>query len=125
MAFLSSDNFSSLPKFIYIKPKEMKRSANSKGLRPEIRKKSKQNVYVLKSRQPCSISQIKLVLDEAIAHCDKRQPDLLAHLKGLRAVLQVLLAEIPARETVSVRKSYPSFGEAFELFQAYYWSNIS
>lgn len=103
----------------------MKRSANSNALRSEIRKRSRQNQYVLKSLQPCGISQIKLVLDKAVTQCETKRPEFLAHLKGLRAVLQILLAELPARDTITVRKSYSSFEDAFELFQAYSLSTDS
>ena len=50
----------------------MRRSANCNGSRSEIRKK--------KSLQQCGISQIRSVFDEAIDHCDKKQPELLAPL---------------------------------------------
>ncbi len=88
----------------------MKRSANSNALRSKIRKRSRQNQYVLKSMQ--------LVLDKALTQCRTKRPEFLAHLKELRAVLQILLAELPARDTLTVRKSYSSFEDAFELFQA-------
>ena len=43
----------------------------------------------------------------------------MSHLKGLRAVLQVLLCQIPTEQGKEVRQSYITFDEAFGLYLAY------
>ena len=60
-------------------------------------------------------------------HIDRRENNmqsvtgncLVSHLKGLRAVLQVLLCQIPTERSKEVRQSYITFDEAFGLYLAY------
>ena len=41
------------------------------------------------------------------------------HLRGLRAVLQVLLAQVPTPQEIEIRQSYMSFDDAFSLYLGY------
>ena len=53
-----------------------------------------------------------------------KRPELLSHLKGLKAVLQTLLADLPVTDSdgmikIYTKKSFIKFEEAFELFSGY------
>ena len=99
---------------------------NHNQLRSEIRELSKKTVHVSKSLQTCGIKYNVKLLTEHIQKlkapytCDSGTPDiLLCHLQGLRAVLYLLLAQVPTPDGREVIHSYLKFGEAFALYLSY------
>ena len=86
--------------------------------RSEIRHFSAESKNVLRSLQTCSIRENLSVIEN---HIRKRQgnPELLDHLRGLKAVLQELLASTVEVNGTERIKSFMSFEEAFTLFLGY------
>ena len=69
-----------------------------------------------RSLQTCSLSQNMQVLDEAIDRI--KREDLLGHIKGAKAVLEVLMCAPLSGDTCR-RRSYLDFDRALEIFLSY------
>ena len=102
--------------------------------RSDIRNWSRVTENVLKSCQSCSITDSIPILDKHISHLEtinsskgivKEQPNAvygqsqIQHLKGLKAVIEMLLATIPREQGVAIKISYIAFKDAYDLFMGY------
>ena len=79
---------------------------------------------ILKSLQTCYLKENMKLLESHIDRLENNTESatgngLMSQLKGLRAVLQVLLCQIPTEQGKVVRQSYITFDEAFGLCLAY------
>ena len=72
---------------------------------------------ILKSQQPCMIKDNLNILNQHIASLNSTE--IKNHLKGLKAILEMLLVQVPSLKGSSVRQSYMPFDEAFGLFMSY------
>ena len=87
----------------------------SNALRTEVREPAKVSEDVLKSTRRCSLKEHLDILNKHISNLEKNSSEnasacicsLIDHLKGLRAVLQVLLAKIPTEKGPEVLQSCP------------------
>ena len=101
----------------------LKRAKNA--LRSQIRRESGIMKNVLKSCQSCSVKDNLNILDDEIGKLENgssyeySRSCHLWHLKGLKAVLKMLLVDIPNEYGSSIRRSFIEFEEAFDLFLGY------
>ena len=97
------------------------RSKNDK--RSSIRKGSQLSENVTKSLQTCRLNENETVLNEFIARHELSQNEtikkLCHNLRGLRAVLQVLLSQFDNNQGLLCRTSYMSFNDAINHSDLY------
>ena len=110
------------------KPSYAERITRKKNqLRSDIRQKSRVTENVLRSMQTCSIKDNLEILNDQISKLCKDEVkrninlSLINHLKGLRAILQMLIVQIPSQQQhgKEIRNTNMDFTEAFELYTAY------
>ena len=91
----------------------------------EIRQESKVTENVLKSIQSCFLKDNLSTLNEHIPRLLKDEGNrvinssLINHLKGLWAILQMLLAQVPNQHGKEIINSYMDLKDAFNLYMAY------
>ena len=86
---------------------EEKRGTND--FRTEVRQQTK--------LQKCCLKENLNVLTKSIDK--KSNKEIVDHLRGLRAVLQVLRAQVSTPEGIEIKQSYVSFNDAFSLYLGY------
>ena len=88
--------------------------------RTETRQLSHVGKSVWKSLQNCRIGENLDVINSFIKQYTNNQThsELLFHLQGLKAILEILLADIPHGNR-TVRLSFMTFDEGFSLFASY------
>ena len=110
------------------KPSYAERITRKKNqLRSDIRQKSRVTENVLRSMQTCSIKDNLEILNDQISKLCKDEVkrninlSLINHLKDLRAILQMLIVQIPSQQHhgKEIKNTYMDFTEAFELYMAY------
>ena len=94
---------------------EEKRGTND--IRAEIRQQTKVSKNILKSLQKCCLKENLNVLTKFIYK--KSNKEIMDHLRGMRTVLQVLLAQVPTPQRIEIKQSYMSFDDAFSLYLGY------
>ena len=98
--------------------KDQRENRTSNTLRTEIREQSMGtadgNIRILKSLQTCYLKDNMKVLDEHIAKLNLEET--LSHLRGLKAVLQILQGQLPNENGKDTKQSFMDFNEAFALF---------
>ena len=94
---------------------EEKRGTND--FRAEIRQQTKVSENILKSLQKCCLKENLNVLTKFIDK--KSNKEIVDHLRGMRAVLQALLAQVPTPQGIEIKQSYMSFDDAFILYLGY------
>ena len=102
--------------------KDQRENRTSNTLRTEIREQSlgtaDGNIRILKSLQTCYLKDNMKVLDEHIAKLNLEET--LSHLRGLKAVLQMLQGQLPNEKNgKDTKQSFMDFNEAFALFLSY------
>ena len=102
---------------------QLTQDSDCTDVRTDIRKNCKVTENILKSLQTCYLKQNMKLLESHIDRLENNTESatgngLMSHLKGLRAVLQVL-CQIPTEQGKEVRQSYITFDEAFGLYLAY------
>ena len=85
--------------------------------RAEIRHQTKVSENILKSLQKCCLKENLNVLTKFIDK--KSNKEIVDHLRGLRAVLQVLLVQVPTPQRIEIKQSYMLFDDAFSLYLGY------
>ena len=103
---------------------QLTQDSDCTDVRTDIRKNCKVTENILKSLQKCYLKENMKLLESHIDGLENNTESatgngLMSHLKGLRAVLQVLLCQIPTEQGKEVRQSYITFDEAFGLYLAY------
>ena len=88
------------------------------GARSFIRSHLNQNQVVLKSLQSCKLSDNLSVLETKIKNISL-DTSFAEHLRGLRAILDCLLAKVNCVDGSTRVVSYIDFGEAFNLYKSY------
>ena len=80
-------------------------------------KKSGTEVLFWKSLQPCRLDENMKILDDAILRINRL--DLLNHLKGSKAILELLLSVPPSPIGIPKRTSCLRLDQAYEIYLSY------